>query len=170
MTKDTLRPALATLFDLVHTSDDWITPLLKSVDDVTPAQAFWSPSSDGASIAEITAHVIGWLEDLLHDLTGRPASPAGIDWPSIAERTPAAWEALRGRLQTLAIALRSHLRSLSEERLLEATSEEDVPRWQRIGSIFVHNAYHAGQIVKLRQIYRSRERNGSEAVLVLGNS
>ena len=154
MSKSNLQDCYVHIFRLVHTSDDWISPLLKAAESSSYEEARYSPAPGVASIWEIVAHVSGWLEDLLHDVTGSPDAGT-VDWPPISADTPSAWLATRQHLKSLVLSLQDVLARSTDEQLLATPAGTDTPLNRRIASIMVHNAYHAGQIVKLRQLYQA---------------
>ena len=143
-------------FDTVHSDNDWITPLLDAVAGIGVEEASWKPASAMPSIWEIVAHASGHLEALLLDLNAVDVFDYA-DWPAVDSGNAAEWEATTGKLVEQIARLQRQVRGFSVEDLYEsAGSRRRVS--QRLTSIFVHNAYHAGQIVKLRQLFSaSRE-------------
>ncbi|WP_420596545.1 DinB family protein [Deinococcus sp.] len=103
------------------------------------------------SIAEIVAHMLSNMESNLDMIAGREPQQRG-DWPAVSE---AAWPALTLEFldvnqQLLAYAQQPELL----ERVIFAPTDSE-PGWT-VGyklavKIGVHNAYHFGQIVTLRQ-------------------
>lgn len=155
MTQESLKTNLDYQFGLVHLNEDWIAPLLKAVEDTTFEEARFQPEPGVASIWEIVLHATGWMEDLLHDLSGSPN--AGVtDWPSVEDDSPQAWRETQQRARALVVLLQDQLVQLCEEGLAGKVEGGDSTKAQRIASILVHNAYHAGQIVKIRQVFKAR--------------
>ncbi len=154
MSKTHLQESYDYLFRLVHTSEDWIAPLLKAVETTPFEIACYSPGKSVASIWEISAHVTGWMEDLLHDLTGSPDA-GSVDWPPVLSQTPFAWTAQKQHLKSLVLRLQDVLSHCSEEDLMASPPGTTTLRHRRLSSILVHNAYHAGQIIKLKQLYHA---------------
>lgn len=154
MSKTHLQESYDYLFRLVHTSEDWIAPLLKAVETTPFEVACFSPGKGVASIWEIVAHVSGWMEDLLHDLTGSPDAGA-VDWPPILSQTPYAWTAQKQHLKSLVLRLQDVLAHASEDDLMTPAPGSNTVCHRRLTSIMVHNAYHAGQIIKLKQLFQA---------------
>lgn len=132
---DTLRAlSLAAAGGPAH--DPWITTLAAALDGVDAAEAAWQPEGVERSIAQITLHARAWTDWATAMLDGRGDTDV-TNWPE-----PDAWEA--DRAATLA-SLDAYQRAV-----------DALPDTERIGavlSIAVHNAHHAGQIVKLREAY-----------------
>lgn len=163
MSKTHLQESYDYLFRLVHTTEDWISPLIKAVESTPNEEARFSPGPGVASIWEIVAHVTGWMEDLLHDLTGSPDAGA-VDWPPIRVCTADAWAAQQQYLKSLVLRLEDVIARATEEELMASPSGTNTPRNRRIAGIFVHNAYHTGQIVKLKQLYHAAAEKEAKSV------
>ena len=151
-----IKPEWDHFFNIVNTEEDWITPLLNSIDGVNAREAFWRPGGDVASIADITIHTNGWLEQTLRGILGMPEQE-NEDWPTPPESTEANWRGMLDRLKLTVADLSRALHNLSLEELYGAPKGRESKRSTMITNILVHNAYHAGQIVKLRQAYVALE-------------
>lgn len=154
MSKTHLQESYDYLFRLVQTSEDWIAPLLKAVETTPYEVARFSPGKGVASIWEIVAHVTGWMENLLHDLTGSPDAGA-VDWPPVLSETLYAWAAQKQHLKSLVLRLQDVLAHASEDDLMSPPPGTSTVRHRRLTSIMVHNAYRAGQIIKLKQMFQA---------------
>lgn len=144
-------------FGIVHLNDDWIAPLIKAVEETTLEEARYKPAEGVASVWEITLHATGWMEDLLRDLTGAQ-DLVFADWPLIEDESEAAWHTAKRNLRSVAVLMQDELAQLDEAGLEAAVDEDGTTKGQRISSILVHNAYHAGQVIKIRQICASQAR------------
>lgn len=142
-------------FEAVHTDDGWITPLLSSVSGISADVARWKPAPQIASIWEIVAHATGWIEDLLADLTGATSIDV-TDWPGIDQESESSWQATVARLQEQVSLLGRQVSGLTVEELYEAPIRIRKRRSERLTNIFIHNAYHTGQIIKMRQLYAAQ--------------
>ena len=151
-----IKPEWEHFFNIVNTEEDWITPLLNSIDGVNAREAFWRPGGSVASIADISLHVTGWLEETLRSVLGMPEQE-NEDWPAAPEATESNWRAMIDRLKLTVADLSRALHNLSLEELYGAPKGRESKRSTLITNILVHNAYHAGQIVKLRQAYVALE-------------
>ncbi len=145
-------------FGIVHLNDDWIAPLIKAVEETTRDEARFQPAEGVASVWEIALHATGWMEDLLRDLTGAQDLNFA-DWPLIEDESEAAWNTAKRNIRSVAVLLQDELARLDEAGLEETVDDGETTKGQRIASILVHNAYHAGQVVKIRQIHASRARS-----------
>lgn len=151
-----IKPEWDHFFNIVNTEEDWITPLLNSIDGVKAREAFWRPGESVASIADITLHTNGWLEQTLRAVLGMPEQE-NEDWPSAPEATESNWRATIDRLKLTVADLSRAVHNLSLEELYGTPKGKESKRSTMITNILVHNAYHAGQIVKLRQAYAALE-------------
>jgi len=153
--EELIRRDTLTAIEYSHDHDDWVTPLTEALDGVTALEAAWKPviaSDQVKSIWEIVLHMALWTENVIVRMHGdRRAHPVGGSWPSMPDvRDEAAWSGSKARLFDAVEALRSEVRQASMAALL--VQEED--GW---GSLLddilcrtIHNAYHIGQITKLR--------------------
>ena len=141
--------------DLVHTHDGWIEDLPKALRGVKASQAAWKPDAETPSIWEITLHVNQWLGDLIKDLRHEEA-PKPEDWPPVTETSESSWEDLIERTMANTKELRGLVAALTRDDLLRPATGRKTPLFSHIISILVHDAYHAGQIVKMRQIMKSQ--------------
>lgn len=152
---DVVRQLMLDALDLVHTHDGWITDLPKALRGVNVSAALWKPDADTASIWEITLHVNQWMEDLTRDLRHEQA-PKPEDWPKIADNSAEAWQATLKRTQKNLKEVRGLVAGLTREDLLLPPKGRKTPKFSRLMSILVHDAYHAGQIEKMRQIMKAQ--------------
>jgi hypothetical protein len=150
-----IKPEWEHFFNVVNSEEDWIIPLLSSIDGVNGQEAFWRPGESVASIAEITLHATGWLEETLRAILGMPEKE-NEDWPAAPEPSEANWRAMTEKLKLTVADLSRALHNLSLEELYGAPKGRTSKRSTLLTNILVHNAYHAGQIVKLRQTHGAR--------------
>lgn len=148
-------------YDAVNTEEDWITPLIESVEGVGAPEAFWRPSGEVASIAEIIAHVSGHLEATLRAVLGMPDQDYS-DWPETGPADQAQWQGMVERLKLTVADLHRALHNWELEEIYAIPTGRQSRRSTMLTNILVHNAYHAGQIIKLRQAFVS-QREGVHA-------
>jgi hypothetical protein len=142
-------------FESVHTSEGWITPLLDAVKAVPVEAAAWKPAPGVASIWEVVVHATGWTEELLGDLAGTNGLDI-TDWPPVLVTDPGAWQQTIDRLESVIIGLERAVNGLSVEDIYSPAPRTRKRRSERMTNIFVHNAYHAGQVIKLRQLFAAQ--------------
>lgn len=151
----TLEPIIKSewrhFFEVAHTEEDWITPLLLSIEGLSAREAFWRPGSAVASIADIVLHANGWLEQTLRGVLGMPEGE-NEDWPLAPEATETNWQTIVELLKGTVADLSRALHNLSLEELYNPPKGRESRRSTMLTNILVHSAYHAGQIVKLRQV------------------
>ena len=162
MDDQTLRRDLLTAFEYSYLHDDWVNPLSETLDGVTVAEALWKPGTSpqpsppgrGQSkcIWEIVLHMANWTENIVERMRGdRKARPADGPWPAVpAVVDEGAWADAQSRLWRSLDVLRAEMQTVSMAVLMEEPWED--------GSVladlfcrFTHNAYHIGQITKMRE-------------------
>lgn len=150
-----VRQLMLDALDLVHTHDGWIEDLPKALRGVRASQAQWKPDSETPSIWEITLHLNQWLGDLIRDVRHEEA-PKPEDWPSVTDFSEKAWTELVDRTMNNTQELRGLVSGMTREDLLRPASGRKTPLFSHLISILVHDAYHSGQIVKMRQIMKAQ--------------
>lgn len=150
MPETTFTKSVAYVVRAAHTEENWIHPLRDVLGEVTIDEAKWKPASDVASIWEVTAHLTPYLQGTVRRLRDE-AVPEIEDWPTVADKSDAAWESLRAQAIGAIDALGEEVAKL-DDASLERITGRGTPAWESIADIAIHNAYHAGQIVKLRQL------------------
>jgi hypothetical protein len=144
--------ALATVNENIVSQDVWMTPLREILQGVDADEAAWQPAPGERSIWEIVLHVGAWTDWAVHFLQGTDTNVT--DWPPIGTES---WEATQQRLESALTAFGDGIAALSAESLFISPTPQVTPTSRLLGiaSILVHNAYHAGQLSKLRERYRS---------------
>jgi hypothetical protein len=134
----------------------WITDgkpgsdLFGTLDTLTPAQAFASPTPNGKSIAAHVEHLRFTFDVTVERMAGKDPRP---DWATsfaIADTTPAAWEILKREVRR------------SYQALLDAfNAHRDKPinewnPWHSAGlaAMIGHNAYHLAAIRQIALVVR----------------
>ncbi len=157
-----MRSRASELIDQLHRAFDgepWHGPsictLLRSV---SAAEAEARPVPGAHSIAEITAHLAAWTDEVTRRLEGMPAGePREGDWPPSRASTPAGWAAMTlgfakavARLEAVVAALPPSRWDLpvADARQPDA---EPVTHAQMVHGVIQHLAYHGGQIALLRR-------------------
>jgi len=152
MDDETLRRDLLTGFEYSYLHDDWVNPLADALDGVTVREALWKPAPSSKCIWEIVLHMAVWTENIIERMRGpRTARPAEGPWPPLAAVVDeTAWADAQARLWRALDALKAEIKSVPFAVLLEEPWED--------GSVladllcrFTHNAYHIGQITKIRE-------------------
>jgi uncharacterized damage-inducible protein DinB len=150
-----VQQLLLDALDLVHTHDGWIDDLPKALRGVRANHAMWKPDAETASIWEITLHVNQWVEDLIRDMRNEEA-PKPVDWPPVEVTTEEAWRKAIEKTMANMRELRSLVAELKREELLQPARGRKTPLFSHLMSILVHDAYHSGQIVKMRQMMKAQ--------------
>jgi len=149
MDDELLRKELLIGLQCSHEEEDWVVPLNLALQDVTAEQALRRPAPDAMGIWDIVLHLANWHENMVERIkTGEPSRPAQGAWPPPpSEPSEPAWAAAKERL----------FRSLADLKatLETATMDNILGSHYGLGDLlcrFIHNGYHIGQIVKIREI------------------
>jgi len=155
MDEERIREDVLIAIEYSHDQDDWVTPLAEALDGVSMEDAVWKPviaSDKVKSIWEIVLHMAVWTENMVVRMHGDPrAHPEEGAWPSIPkDLSEESWEASKARLVASVESLRAEVRSADMAALTEPI-EGGGNRLEDILCRTIHNAYHIGQITKLKQ-------------------
>lgn len=158
-----MRHRASRLIDELHRAVDgepWHGPsVMALLRPVTAKEATAHPVPGAHSIAEITAHLTAWTNEVAHRLEGFPAAdPQEGDWPPSLALTPAAWAAQTLALTTAVAHLEATVAGFPEARwdLPIVDPREPLPvvpvsYEQLVHGLAQHYAYHGGQIALLRK-------------------
>ena len=148
-----LLATLTTMHRNIVDTESWITPLLEILQTTEADEAAWTPAPDERSIWEIVLHLGAWTDWAVHFLQGEDTEVT--DWPPVGAES---WAATRQRVGISLTAFGDGIASLTAESLFESPTPSVTPTSRLLGiaSILVHNAYHAGQLTKLRERYCTR--------------
>jgi hypothetical protein len=149
MDKQAVRRDVLIAFEYSYQHDDWVNPLADALAGVTAAEAAWRPGPGGKGIWDIVLHMAVWTENIVARMrSGEAVRPAEGAWPPPpAVPDEAAWEAAQRRLWDALAALQAFI----ETNTLDALAGSPYG----LGDLFcrfIHNAYHIGQITKLREL------------------
>ena len=148
MDGEAVKRDVLTAFDYSYLHEDWVYPLADALAGVTAQEAAWRPAPDGKGIWDIVLHMAVWTENIIERMrSGERVSPAEGAWPPPpAVLDEAAWEEAQRRLWDALAALSAYI----EASPLDALAGSP---WG-LGDLFcrfIHNAYHIGQITKMRE-------------------
>lgn len=129
----------------------WINSVRDTLDGMGPEEAAWKPALDERSAWEIVAHMTSWTDWAANFLRGKDTDP--VDWPAVNASDPSAWGTDRAELDRALTDFEDAISRLRPEDLARPLTPDATPTTAISGflSILVHNAYHAGQLVKLRE-------------------
>ncbi len=133
------------------TEGNWVEPVNMLLADVSFEEAFWKPVVDERSIAEIVVHTQTWESWAAGFLEGTDVDVE--EWPDTGEASADNWESIRTSLASSYSRFRTATErlSVSDLEVRPVPKVTQMTRMQAILSITMHAAYHAGQIVKLRE-------------------
>lgn len=142
-----LSPAyLSHLFATTYNNAEWFVSFQKAVKGLTAEQAV--EKINGENIFGIVAHLTYWNGRLLKKIKGIAQSdPMQIDnKQTFTDHEFKTWEELLSKAEEVFSGWSKHLETLSEK---------DKEHFTFIANTCTHNAYHIGQIVTLRKLQGS---------------
>lgn len=144
-----VRSLLLTTLKYSYQVDEWVPTLLETLEGVSASKAAERPAPGSKGIWDITLHLAVWNENMIERIeTGEKAHPKEGNWPELpAELTQEAWDQCVSRAVKSSDELFSYLQTATLDKLRSSP-------WglEDIACRFLHNAYHIGQIVKIREI------------------
>ncbi len=146
---------LRILLRAVYRGPAWHGPAIREVlDGVTVATALAHPVPDTHSIWQTVLHMTYWRRIVTAALEGGPVDehpPAELNWPSIEDDSPAAWEKALASLEESQRLLVERLKVFPEGRLAENVGDRAYSYYFMLHGIVQHDIYHAGQIALLKK-------------------
>ena len=143
---------IALEYSYVH--EDWVNPLADALAGVTAEEAAWRPGPERKGIWDIVLHMAVWTENIVERMrSGENARPAEGAWtPPPAVPDEVAWEDAQRRLWDALAALHAYIEARPPASL-----------WGSPYGLadllcrFIHNAYHIGQITKMRELRAAQD-------------
>jgi uncharacterized damage-inducible protein DinB len=121
----------------------WAAAWSKALDDLTPAQAAWSPAPGRHSIWQIVNHMIFWREHDLALLKGQKISSEEKGRrnfePAPSPPSAAAWDATREHF--------AHAQQQFADAIADPKNSIE-----RLQYFLFHDSYHIGQVMYLRSM------------------
>lgn len=139
---------LANLFRSTYDTSEWFVCFRAAVKGLSHEQAKQKLTAQGDSVFGIVAHLTYWNERYLKKMKGEPQSGEMItdNEKTFLENGNEEWSALLQKAEKVFEGWVQHLRTLTP-----LDTEHDAA----IGNTALHNAYHIGQIVMLRKLQGS---------------
>lgn len=147
----------AAMYDGQPWYGDSICHILESI---TPAKAYWQPTPNAHSIAQLVSHMIYWRLELIKRLEGdveyKPSMKSEDNWKSNEQLKKTKWKLLKKSLEESQTKL-LFLLSKQKDTLLKKKYSEKATFLDLINGILQHDLYHTGQIAYLKSIYRQKK-------------
>jgi uncharacterized damage-inducible protein DinB len=136
------------LFRTSYDTTEWFVAFQKAVNGLSQEQAKQKLTSEGDSIYGIVAHLVYWNERYLKKMNGQSQNAPMIENNELTFQTPndLTWQQLLRKAEEV---------SSGWNKKLSTLSEKDNEHYNAIGNTAMHNAYHIGQIVMLRKLQES---------------
>lgn len=135
----------------------WYVSFLEAVEGLSEEDAFFKPSEESNSIAEIVQHLLYWNKtwQTRYQKAHVNAVPSiGDNNKSFIMSENQTFDSLKEELLEVLL----HWQGLLTEEKVEAEVSgfpEPAKWWEILGNAATHNAYHIGQIIYIRKLQRS---------------
>ncbi|WP_433750586.1 DinB family protein [Falsibacillus pallidus] len=143
------KSLLINVLDSTYDQESWYAPLKPSIEGITAEQACWKPSGEAAkSIWENVNHVMYYKERLVAQLEGNewPYNLSGDENFHFTKQSSdeTEWKNIIERVEEAHLKLRDLLMKKTDEEIRELEG--------KLMDIFLHDAYHTGQIMQIRKL------------------
>jgi DinB superfamily len=143
---------LLNVLDSTYEKESWYAPLRHAIDGVTAEQAIWRPAGEATkTIWENVNHLIYYKERLVSNMQG-------IEWTNNldGDQTFSLTEQSNNDEEWKKIVKRAESVYQNLRQLLIKTPEDEINRLEgKLLDIFLHDAYHTGQIIQIRKMQGS---------------
>jgi uncharacterized damage-inducible protein DinB len=152
----------AAQFGALYNGEPWYgNPMCRILENITPAKAFWQPTHDAHSIAQIISHMIYWRQSLIKRLEGdleyKSSMKSEDNWKSNERLKKTGWKSLQKSLDESQVLLLSLL-IRQKDALLKKKYRHEATFQDLINGILQHDLYHTGQIAYLKSIYTNKRK------------
>ncbi len=144
-------------FLFTHNKNSWFVSFQSAVAGLTPEQAVWKNSDSDNSIWEVTNHLVFWNERYLNRFKGIPnPEMEGNNDMTFDNKSGLEWHEVVARFNAVMTEWYDAVHQSDEEKLEQPISEDIKEPWiEALTNITIHTAYHIGQIVSIRKIQGS---------------
>jgi len=152
VTTDSLR--IRRQLETAFSGPSWHGPaLMENLNGVSAEVAVAKPLQSAHSIWEIVNHLLAWLNEVGAGLDGKKyvTLQGDADWPPVADRSAAAWDATVKELTASHALLCKKIDALSDVQLRAKVEGKDWDLRTVLRGIASHSLYHAGQIGLLKR-------------------
>jgi DinB superfamily len=143
---------LLNVLDSTYEKESWYAPLKHAIEGITAEQATWRPAGEATkTIWENVNHLIYYKERLVSNMQG-------IEWTNNldGDQTFSLTEQSNDDAEWNKIAKRAEEVNHNLRQLLIKTPEEEIEQLEgKLLDIFLHDAYHTGQIIQIRKMQGS---------------
>jgi len=147
-------------FEKVYSDSPWYGDSIQQIiNQVTEEAAFWQPTKNAHSIAQIVWHMVYWRQALIKRLEGdvayKPSMKSEDNWSINEKLQNSRWEKIKELLAESQEKLITLLKK-QDDSLLDKAYSEKASYLDVITGIFQHDLYHLGQIAYLKSIHTGK--------------
>ncbi len=144
-------------YEKVYSGGPWYgDPITKIMKEIYPQAAFIKAGDKTHTIAELTAHIIGWREFALSRLEGnnyfKISQKETFNWKRFDKNEKTAWKSLLKELDKNQKKIISILGKKNDEFLDMPVPGRKYKMKFLIEGIIQHDIYHLGQIAMLKKL------------------
>lgn len=153
--KEVLAEQLTACYD----ENNWFVSLKSALESVTAEQVAWKPANVDNSIWETVNHLIFWNERWLQRYRGELNEPQDVENKGTFKSSETDWQATLEKLNAVMDEWRAKLETIDDEKLESPVNAQFQAPWRSpLAQQNIHNAYHIGQILLLRKLQGSWNR------------
>lgn len=137
------KSILTEQFDACYNQSAWFASAKSALENLSADEAFWKPSHEIHSVAEIINHLNFYNQKHLRRFKGEDVKRTETEIAETFLYEIADWNKILSEFTEIMSEWKNLLESADDEKLSEFSSI--------IAHINIHNAYHIGQIVIVRK-------------------
>ena len=159
--KNDMKDLLLAQFNSTFDHNNWFVSFQKAVEGLSEENADWKSENIEHSIKELVIHLTFWNKRSLIKFKGdEPSKMEGDNETSFENSKQLSWVLCLKDANGTFDAWKKAIAEASQEKLSAQVHQENKGDWYSlIANTNTHNAYHIGQIVFLRKLQGSWDKN-----------
>jgi uncharacterized damage-inducible protein DinB len=141
----TSKEILLDQFEACYLESAWFASAKSALENLSAEEAFWKPSDEIHSVAEIINHLNFYNQKHLRRFKGEEVTRTETEIAETFFYETADWNKILHEFDEIMSEWKNSLENVDDEKLNKFSSV--------ITHINIHNAYHIGQIVLVRKLH-----------------
>lgn len=143
-------------FTACYNESAWFASAKAALENLSAEKAFWKPSEDSHSVAEIVNHLNFYNYKFLRRFKGEKVEKTEKEIAETFLYETADWEKILQEFEQIMSEWKILLENADDAKFSEMIPPNNQDEWgSPIAQMNIHNAYHIGQIVFLRKLQSS---------------
>lgn len=148
------KAILTEQFDACFDQSAWFASAKSALENLSADEAFWKPSHEIHSVAEIINHLNFYNQKHLRRFKGEDVKRTETEIAETFLYEIADWNKLLSEFTEIMSEWKNLLETVDDAKLSEKISSKSEHEWSLpIAHMNIHNAYHIGQIVVVRKLH-----------------